>query len=128
MQNYTTLCIIAFIDDARQVFVSLYGKEKLYQSWQTTSAYKSQKGLPLETKPTQSHEIEDSDWLSLFTVVCEAAYSPIPLQRRRKRYSILKITRMGPVIPKEIKYNLHYDNVRGDFLRPPHGSTPDTVE
>ena len=25
--------------------------------------------------------------------------------------------------PKEIKYNLHYDDVRGDFLRPPHGTT-----
>ena len=24
------------------------------------------------------------------------------------------------MIPKEIKYNLHYDDVRGDFLRPPH--------
>ena len=23
------------------------------------------------------------------------------------------------MIPKEIKYNLHYDDVRGDFLRPP---------
>ena len=22
------------------------------------------------------------------------------------------------MIPKEIKYNLHYDDVRGDFLRP----------
>ena len=28
------------------------------------------------------------------------------------------------MIPKEIKYNLHYDDVRGDFLRPPHGKTP----
>ena len=25
--------------------------------------------------------------------------------------------------PKEIKYNLPYDDVRGDFLRPPHGKT-----
>ena len=31
---------------------------------------------------------------------------------------------MGQIIPKEIKYNLHYDGVRGDFLRPPHGITP----
>ena len=23
------------------------------------------------------------------------------------------------MIPKEIKYNLHYDDIRGDFLRPP---------
>ena len=32
------------------------------------------------------------------------------------------------MIPKEIKYNLHNDGVRGDFLRPPHGTTPATVE
>ena len=32
------------------------------------------------------------------------------------------------MIPKEIKYNLFYDDVRGDFLRPPHGTTPATVE
>ena len=27
------------------------------------------------------------------------------------------------MIPKEVKYNLHYDDVLGDFLRPPHGTT-----
>ena len=32
------------------------------------------------------------------------------------------------MIPKEIKYNLHYDDVRRDFLRPPYGMTPATVE
>ena len=26
------------------------------------------------------------------------------------------------MIPKEMKYNLHYDDVRGDILRPPHGT------
>ena len=31
------------------------------------------------------------------------------------------------MIPKEIKYNLYYDDVRGDFLRPPHGTTPATL-
>ena len=30
--------------------------------------------------------------------------------------------------PKEIKYSLHYDDVRVDFLRPPHDTTPATVE
>ena len=35
---------------------------------------------------------------------------------------------MGSMIPKEIKYNLHYDDVRGNFLRPPHGTTPATAE
>ena len=28
---------------------------------------------------------------------------------------------MGPMIPKEMKSNLHYGEVRGDFLWPPHG-------
>ena len=33
------------------------------------------------------------------------------------------------MIPKEIKYNLHYDDVRGDFLTAQHyGTTPATVE
>ena len=32
------------------------------------------------------------------------------------------------MIPKEIKYNLHYDDVRGNFLWPPQGTTPDTIE
>ena len=32
------------------------------------------------------------------------------------------------MIPKDIKYHLHYDDVRGDFLRPPHGTTPATAE
>ena len=44
-----------------------------------------------------------------------------------KGYLIIKITRMGSMIPKEIKYNLHNDDVWGDFLRPPHSTTPVTV-
>ena len=32
------------------------------------------------------------------------------------------------MISKEIKYNLHYDDVREDFLRPPHGTTSAEVE
>ena len=32
------------------------------------------------------------------------------------------------MIQKEIKYNLHYDDVRGDILRPPHDTTLVTVE
>ena len=31
------------------------------------------------------------------------------------------------MIPKEIKYNLHFDDVRGDILRPPHGTKSATV-
>ena len=30
--------------------------------------------------------------------------------------------------PREIKCNLHYDDIRGDILRPPDGTTPATVE
>ena len=29
---------------------------------------------------------------------------------------------MGPMIPKEMKYNLHYGKVRGDVLSPTHGT------
>ena len=29
---------------------------------------------------------------------------------------------MGPMIPKEMKYNLHYGDVREDILSPPHGT------
>ena len=32
------------------------------------------------------------------------------------------------MVTVEIKYNLHYDDIRGDFLRPPHGTTPATLE
>ena len=32
------------------------------------------------------------------------------------------------MIPKEIKYNLHFDDVRGDFLLPQHGTTSAAVE
>ena len=29
---------------------------------------------------------------------------------------------MGPMIPKEMKYNLHYGDVRGDVLPPQHST------
>ena len=32
------------------------------------------------------------------------------------------------MIPKKIKYNLFYDDARGDFLRPPLGTTPTIVK
>ena len=32
------------------------------------------------------------------------------------------------MIPKEIKYNLKYDDVPGGFLRPPHDTIQATVE
>ena len=35
---------------------------------------------------------------------------------------------MGPMIPNEIKYNLHYGDVRGDVLPPPQALTPAAVQ
>ena len=32
------------------------------------------------------------------------------------------------MIPKATKYNLHYDEVREDFLRPPQDTTPAPLE
>ena len=46
---------------------------------------------------------------------------PYALLRIQKQNSIFKYTRMGPLIQKEMKYNLHYGDVRGDILPPPHG-------
>ena len=37
--------------------------------------------------------------------------------------TIFKDSTMGPMIPKEMKYNLHYGKVRGDVL-PPHKPVP----
>ena len=37
-------------------------------------------------------------------------------------YNIFKDSTIGPMIPKEMKYNLHYGKVRGDVLPPPHGT------
>ena len=62
--------------------------------------------LSLETKNTQKTKIGDS--------VFEAVNAP---WQWLKRYFIFTVTSMGSVIPKEMKYNLHYDEVRGDVLR-----------
>ena len=32
------------------------------------------------------------------------------------------------MIPKKTIYNLHYDDIQGDFLRPPNGTPPATAE
>ena len=49
--------------------------------------------------------------------VCNTAYA---LKRIHEQNSILKYTTMGPMILKEMKYNLHYCDVRGDVLPPPY--------
>ena len=36
--------------------------------------------------------------------------------------SNFKYTTMSQFIPKEMKYNLHYGDVRGDVLLTPHGT------
>ena len=51
--------------------------------------------------------------------VCNTAYA---LYRIHEQNSIFKCTTMGPMIPKEMKYNLHYGDERGDVLPPPHGT------
>ena len=85
---------------------------------------KSKKGLSSETKHTQNHENRRLGLIeSLHMQHCSlrgCIRPPLPPPptaplRRLKRYSIFKITRMGSMIPKEIKYNLHYDDVQGDF-------------
>ena len=45
---------------------------------------------------------------------------------RPLRNSIFKLTQNKPNDPKgpEKIYNLHYNDVQGDVLRPPHGTTP----
>ena len=43
--------------------------------------------------------------------VCNTAYT---LQRIHEQNSIFKDTTMSPMIPKEMKYNPHYGEVRGD--------------
>ena len=76
---------------------------------------KSKKRLPLETKNTQNHENRRLGLTeSLHMQHCNLRSCIRPLVP--KRYSIFKITGVGSIIPKEIKYYLHYDNVRGDFF------------
>ena len=89
--------------------------------------------MPLEKKNTQNDEKRRLGLIESLNMQhcmrgCIRTAPPNTTQRRLKRYSIFKITGMGSIIQKEIKYNLHYDDVRGDFLQPPHGTTEATVE
>ena len=66
--------------------------------------------------------MEASVLLRLF-ISCGDVYNTADaLYRIHEQKSIFEDTRMGLVIPKEIKYNLHYGDVRGDVLQPPHGT------
>ena len=51
----------------------------------------------------------------LFISSNEVWHTAYALLRILKKNPILKYTTMGPMIPKEMKYNLHYGDVRGDF-------------
>ena len=51
-----------------------------------------------------------------YNEVCNTAYA---LQRIHEQDSIFKDSTMGPMIPKEMKYNLHYGKVLGDVLQLP---------
>ena len=51
--------------------------------------------------------------------VCNTAYA---LQHIHEQNSIFKDSTMGPMIPKEMKYNLHYGKVQGDILPLPHST------
>ena len=121
-------------------------KSKTIESWtfcntfhETLPNYKENKSknvLPLETKNTQNHENRRLGLIESFNMqhcnlrgyIRPSPPPTPPPQRRLKLYLIFKITRMGSMTPKEVKYNLHYGDVRGDFLRPPHDTTPATVE
>ena len=91
--------------------------------------------MPLERKNTQNHENRRLCLIeSLHMQHCSLRGCIRPTHHLHPsagfsgRYSIFKITRMGSMIQKEIKYNLHYHDVRGDFLRPPNGTPAATVE
>ena len=64
----------------------------------------------------------DSVLLKLFISRNEVCNNLYALLRIHKQNSIFKYTIMGPMIPKEMKNNLHYGEVRGDVLPPPHGT------
>ena len=81
-------------------------------------ANKSEKGLPLEPKNIQNHENQRLSLIeSLHMQHCSlrGCIRPLHPKRRLKQYLIFKIMRTGSVITNEIKYNLHYNDVRGDF-------------
>ena len=56
-------------------------------------------------------------------------YCPRPLATLQRK-SIFKLTENEPNDPKgpENIYNLHFDDVRGDIIQPPHGITPAAVK
>ena len=58
--------------------------------------------------------------LRLFITVMKYATLLTPSSVYMK--SIFKHTKMGCMIPKEMKNDLHYSDVRGDVLPPPHGT------
>ena len=91
--------------------------QRILRFWYTINVKK----IAFGTKEhTTDKKMGVSFFLRLFissNEVCNTAYA---LQRIHEQNSIFKYTTMGPMIPKEMKYNLHYGDVRGDVLPPPH--------
>ena len=52
---------------------------------------------------------------------------PRPLARLQRKY-IFRLTQNEPSDPKGPEDNLHYDDVLGDVLRPPQGTTRAAVK
>ena len=76
-------------------------------------------------------KIVDTVLLSLFTcsnVMVQHCQRPPPSTGFSGTLFSTRL-RMSPMIPNDQKiYYLHYDDVRGDVLWPPHGTTPATVK
>ena len=66
--------------------------------------------------------------LRLFISSNEVWNTAYALLRIHEQNFVFKYTTMGPMISKEMKYNRHYGDVRGDILSPLHGTiTPAAV-
>ena len=63
---------------------------------------------------TTDQKIGVSVLLRLFISSNEVRNTAYALKRIHEQNSIFKYTTMGPMIPKEMKYNLHYGDARGE--------------
>ena len=75
--------------------------------------------MSLKANNTQKYKIGDLVLVSLFVysyVVWEAAYVPLALSKSVFDFNVIRV---GSMVSREIKRNLHNGEVRGDVLRPP---------
>ena len=90
---------------------TFYGRHTAQHQLQQ-SKLQVKKGLPLEKKNTQNHENRRLGLIeSLHMQHCSLRGCIRPLAPL-KRYSNFRITTMGSMTPKEIKYKLHYYDAR----------------